>query len=114
MLTEHEEQVAYVTWARFMGLDTLFAIPNGGARHIVAATKLKAEGVLSGVPDLFLPRRVGGRAGLFIEMKRSKGGSLSESQKAMIERLTDAGYTCAVCKGADEAILATEAYLNGH
>ena len=32
----------------------LFAIPNGGARHIGTAIKLKSEGVTAGVSDLFL------------------------------------------------------------
>ena len=35
-------------------LALIFAIPNGGKRHIGTARKLKAEGVRSGVPDIFL------------------------------------------------------------
>ena len=32
----------------------VYAVPNGGARHIRVAVKLKAEGVRRGVPDLHI------------------------------------------------------------
>ena len=32
----------------------LFAVPNGGQRNVVVASKLKAEGVRAGVADLIL------------------------------------------------------------
>ena len=54
---EHQLQVECVKWFRFQYpklANLLFAIPNGGLRNIKVATKLKAEGVLAGVPDLFL------------------------------------------------------------
>ena len=31
-----------------------FAVPNGGSRHIVEAMKLKATGVIAGIPDMIL------------------------------------------------------------
>ena len=69
-----------------------FAIPNGGKRNIVAATKLKKEGVKSGVPDLCIIHE--GQA-FFLEVKRpstlGKGkGRLSVAQKEMIARLEEA------------------------
>ena len=56
--TEHTEQVALFDWARaneprHLQLGLLFAIPNGGKRHVGTGRKLKAEGVKSGVPDIF-------------------------------------------------------------
>ena len=56
---EHIEQVKLFNWARqnesmYLHLSLLFAIPNGGHRHIGTARKLKAEGVKAGVPDCFL------------------------------------------------------------
>ena len=57
---EHESQVAVINWCRMARKDypeaqRIFAIPNGGARHVAVAIKLKAEGVRQGVPDLCLP-----------------------------------------------------------
>ena len=81
----------------------VFAIPNGGLRNVVVAKKMKAEGVKPGVPDLFFTLARGGYHGLFIEMKRIKGGSTSKDQKDKIERLRNCGYKVDICKGFDEA-----------
>jgi hypothetical protein len=114
---EHSEQVAVIQWAEMMStrhpeLKLLFAIPNGGNRNIVTAKKLKAEGVKPGTPDLFLPVTIFDPLlqgallcpGLFIEMKRRKGGSVSTQQRFMIEALKAQGYRVEVCKGAQAAI----------
>lgn len=98
--TEHEEQVAFVAWFRRSYPDIrIIAIPNGGARHPKTAADLKAEGVLPGVPDLFVPAWH-----LWIEMKRRKGGRLSDEQKDWIAYLYGAGYNCIVARGAEDAI----------
>ena len=98
--TEHAEQVSLVQWLDATHPDLLyFAIPNGGARNIVTARKLKAEGVKAGVPDLFLPS-----LRLFIELKRTKGGKVSPAQRDMAQRLEACGYRVVVCKGAREAV----------
>ena len=55
----------------------LYAIPNGGKRAIKTAIALKAQGVKSGVPDMCLPVARGGYHGLYIELKRQKGGTVS-------------------------------------
>src|SRR5262245_64718583 len=47
-----------------------FAIPNGGARDVITAGRLKAEGVRAGVPDVCLPVARAGYHGLFLEVKR--------------------------------------------
>jgi hypothetical protein len=105
--TEHAEQVAFVRWVRMQYPWLLFwATPNGGHRSIKTATALKAEGVLSGVPDLFFPA-----LHFFIEMKRTKGGAVSPEQKAMIQALQDLGYSVAVCRGFDEAAAALKTQL---
>jgi hypothetical protein len=43
------------------------------------AKRLKAEGVVRGIPDLFIPQW-----NLWVEMKRKTGGRLSPEQKSMI------------------------------
>ena len=97
--TEHEEQREFVRWFRqgYRGV-RIFAIPNGGARSMATAGRLKVEGVSPGVPDLFIPDWR-----LWVEMKRVKGGSLSAEQKDWIAYLEGCGYTCFVAKGADQA-----------
>lgn len=107
-MTEHEEQVALMRLVeihkgRWPELGMLFSIPNGGDRNPIVGKKLKAEGVRKGVPDLCLCLPRGGYHGLFIEMKRQKGGAVSPEQKAWIAALNALGYRAEVCKGAAAA-----------
>ena len=108
--TEHEEQRELVRWFRqtWPGV-RIFAIPNGGARSPATAGRLKAEGVSSGVPDLFIPAW-----GLWVEMKRTKGGSLSAEQKDWIAYLESVRFCCIVGKGADDAKCKLQAFFNQH
>lgn len=108
--TEHEEQRELVRWFRqsWPGV-RIFAIPNGGARSKATAGRLKAEGVASGVPDLFVPAWR-----LWIEMKRAKGGSLSHEQKDWIAYLQSVGYWVIVGKGADDAKRQISAFFEQH
>ena len=108
--SEHQEQALFVQWARRKGLP-IFAIPNGGARHIAVAMKLKLEGVRPGVPDLFLPLAVGKYHGLFVEMKRQKGGSVSGEQKEWHKLLIANGYEVIIGYGAESAKEQTLLYL---
>lgn len=106
--TEEMEQEAVIEWTVLMEkqypeLAMLFHIANGGDRHPAVAKKLKAQGVKAGVPDLMLPVARGGWHGLFIEMKRQKGGRLSEEQKEWIKALTDEHYLAVRANGAEEA-----------
>lgn len=97
--TEHEEQRDFVRWFRQTFKDVLiFSIPNGGSRNKATAARLKAEGVVPGVPDLFVPAWR-----LWIEMKRTKGGSLSKEQKDVINYLKREKYSCIVGKGSKDA-----------
>ncbi len=114
---EHLEQRALFEWAAHMAKTNpayglLLAIPNGGHRHISVATKLKREGVRSGVPDIFLacPRKAMG--GLWIELKKPKGGRVSPEQKDWISRLVWAGYQAEVCHGWEAAKQVIEKYLS--
>jgi hypothetical protein len=113
-ITEHAEQVNLIQWWRYQYpkfAKCLWAIPNGGARHIGTAVKLKAEGVVSGVSDLFLMIPKNGLHGMFIEMK-IKGGKVSDNQKEFMETANSLGYKCVVCFGFDDAKNAINEYLN--
>jgi len=109
---EHQEQVSFVQHVRAFYPDiVIFAIPNGGNRSAREGKRLKNEGVLAGVSDLFVPEPRGPYHGLFIEMKRTKGGSTSSNQDDFLDDMAMRGYCTAVCRGAQEARAAFEAYL---
>ena len=102
---EHEEQASLITWAfafqrQIPELSMLFAIPNQGAARL---KNLQTEGVMKGVPDLFLAVARGNWHGLFIELKRKKGGKLSFEQTQWLNELTIQGYCAQAAYGWDEA-----------
>lgn len=117
-MTEAEEQVLLFQWASHMALkypaiNLMFHIPNGGSRNLIEAKNLKKQGVKAGVPDIFLPVARGGFHGLFIEMKRSDGGRLSDAQADYIMKLRMQGYQALVCRGFDAATSIIKAYMEG-
>ena len=116
-MSEHDQQVTVMRWSevmvnRYQNLDLLYAIPNGGHRHISVAKKLKAEGVKAGVPDLCLPVPSGEFHGLYIEMKDGAKKKPTKEQSWWCVRLTAAGYKVCICHSATEAIKAIENYYN--
>ena len=111
--SEHAEQATLVQWFKMAHPDLrVFAIPNGGKRGKLEAMRLRLEGVSPGVPDIMLPTPRGQHHGLFIEMKRTKGGSVSKEQKDWIAYLQAQGYQAIVCRGFEEAKREIECYLS--
>lgn len=109
---ESVEQRALVAWADSTWIpgcpgerigSFLYAIPNGGARRPVEAAILKGEGVRAGMLDLCLAFPAFAHHGLYIEMKRRKGGVTSAKQKEWVSRLTRVGYRAEVCAGYEAA-----------
>ena len=129
MKSEHTEQVIFFQRLFVLSrqrpelkdaLRWIHAIPNGGARDIRTAKKLKAEGVKSGVWDIFWPYRSKGYSGLYIEMKRSdhrpkregsKGG-LSDEQIDFRDFVQSQYFLCKVAYSAKEACEIVEKYLD--
>ena len=116
--TEAHEQSTLFSWARmklgkYPELGLMFAIPNGGTRDPIEAKHLKEQGVKAGVPDLFLPVARGIWHGLFIEMKRQKGGRVSDAQRRWLANLERQGYRTDVACGWREAAQIIEIYLQG-
>ena len=116
--TEHEEQRALFAWQQwaehqYPGLELMHAIPNGGKRDLVTAARLKAEGVKSGVPDIFLPVPKGGKAGMYIELKRRNGGRASPEQLYWLDALARQGYHCMLCYGWEHARDEIIRYMQG-
>lgn len=113
--TEHEEQKALFAWAaynegKWPELKRMFAIPNGGHRHVKVAMRMKEEGVKAGVPDIFLPAARCGWHGLFVELKVGRNKP-TELQAEWLEDLTLEGYLAVTCWGFDEAAALIESYL---
>ena len=116
--TESVEQQCLFRWAAYNRgkmpeLNLMFHIPNGGKRGKCEAGRFRAEGVKAGVPDICLPVARGGKHGLFIEMKRRRGGRVSGEQEAWMEALGKEGYAAVVCRGWEEAAKALTRYLSG-
>ncbi len=116
--SEDSEQEALFAWASwkcrgkpYEELQRMYAIPNGGLRNARTAVTLKRTGVKAGVPDVFLPAKRQGYGGMYIEMKRRKGGVVSQAQKEFMADLISYGYYVKVCHGFDEARDAITEYL---
>lgn len=113
---EEIEQEHVFLWASmeeraYPELAMLYAIPNGGKRAIKTAVALKKQGVKRGVPDMCLPVPRGGFNGLYIELKRVKGGTVSDEQREWMAALNTQGYKAIICHGAEEAIEQIRGYL---
>jgi len=103
--------VACVNYFRYQYPNHLiWAIPNGGQRNAIVAAKLKAEGVLAGVPDLFIATARNGYHGLFIEMKAGKNKPTPEQTAVMLD-LHAESYKCAVCWSVEEFKATVDDYL---
>ncbi|WP_044200640.1 hypothetical protein [Flammeovirga sp. OC4] len=100
---EHKIQCACVRWFRlsYPALkNSLFAVPNGGARDAVTGRKLKDEGVLAGVPDLMLIYK--GKPYPF-ELK-TPVGTLSATQKAVHDDWNKQGVDTVIIRSIDDFI----------
>lgn len=117
---EHNEQVVFINRIRTLAMNDVryavasrrtHAIPNGGGRSKREGGRLKAEGVVVGVPDIFCSVARGGKHGLYIEMK-SLTGSASREQAAWISESIEEGYAAEVCRGADVAFKVWREYVD--
>lgn len=115
--TEHQMQCDVFRWLRWAGevsdyppLKCAFAIPNGAVllgddegRGRIQGAKLKAEGRLPGVPDIFIPIPAKSDGGLFIELK-TPIGEVSSKQSYIHKLLRSSGYSVKVCRSVDSVI----------
>lgn len=114
---ESAEQKSVVVWwslvcaSHNLNENILMACPAQAARTPQGGARIRAEGYRSGTPDLFLAVGRKGLHGLHIEMKRTTGGTLSETQKEMLFLLNEQGYKTAVAHGADQARKIITEYL---
>lgn len=88
----------------------LFAVPNGGSRHIREAANLKRQGVTSGVSDVILLIPKKGYASLCIEFKTKKGIQ-SEEQKEFQRQAENCRNKYVIARSVKQGIDALKEYL---
>ena len=99
---ESEEQKTLVQYMELKGLK-FTSIPNSTyTKSWKQKAKNKAEGLRPGLPDMMV---ILNNKLIFIELKRVKGGQVSDSQKSWIAALNGCESVQAfVCYGAQEGI----------
>lgn len=107
---EEHEQIVAATWMDKNSI-VYYHIPNGGSRNWIEAVNLKRGGVKAGVPDFCIPMARKGHHGLYIELKRTIGGRLSESQCRWRDILINEGYDWYEAKGAADLISYVKKYM---
>lgn len=113
--TEAQEQRVVADWLDLHKIKWCH-VPNGSFKSKAAAGIFKALGLKSGIPDILIfdpPPNAPGRAGMAIEMKRVKGGTVSPEQKEWLSALEQRNWITQVCKGATEAIKTLEIFGYG-
>jgi len=113
---EWRQQATIFEWAETM----LYKYPelwllngslNGVRLSIGQAVKAKRCGMKKGHPDIALNVARKGYHGLFIELKKKKGGVVSRDQQEWLDRLSTQGYFAVVCRGYDAAVKTIKDYL---
>lgn len=121
--SEHEDQGFMFSWWDKQGplwgypKNALFAIPNSqilmaeaGNKYAVMAY-LRAEGFRDGMLDTMLAIPMGGYHGLFLELKKVTGGTVSPEQASNVQMFRELGYAACVRAGAELAINTIKIYL---
>lgn len=108
--TESDEQIRFVRWFRTHYKTLIHSSVNGAKLSSQGkygqVNKLKSEGMVNGIPDLHIPEW-----NVWIEMKRSDGGTISPAQKRMINYLNSIGHYAYIAKGCDHAIAIVQNFL---
>ena len=117
---EAAEAITLTEWVTAQGLKRCWVmIPNGGhlagnvGTRAAVMHKMKRQGFYVGASDYFLAMPQRGYHGLWIELKRKRGGVVSPDQKAFQIEMAGMGYAVAVCKGFEEARRAINDYFGG-
>jgi hypothetical protein len=123
--SEDSEQECLIQWAKTQRWrerklsDLIIMIPNGAylgvdpRQRAVTMARLKRMGFRNGVFDLLLPIPRGRAPGLWVELKRRKGGIVSDDQHAFAVDMMTLGWVVAICEGWDQAKDSINRYLQG-
>lgn len=120
---EDNEQIAFVQYVEHQyrndptfKADLFFHVLNGawiagkGNAKFALIAKYKAMGWKSGIADLHYEQPRGGFSKCVIEMKKKKGGVVSDNQKRYLDAIGKYAYV-QVCNGYDEAKEAFDFYM---
>ena len=108
---EAREQAKVASWLRTSHPNVLFTSTTVDHVKPMQAIRRKAAGYRAGWPDMFIAEPRKDFHGLFVEMKKVKGGQVSPEQKEVMLQLGLRNYAAKVCHGADEAIRIIWYYL---
>lgn len=112
---EHDIQTAFFDWVRLAKnihpvLKLVFAVPNAAKRGFKTAARMKAEGLVSGVPDVLFPAPRHGFSGLAMEFKRP-GEKPTEAQLEFMDGLLKENWLVVVVTDSEAAIRTVRDYL---
>jgi hypothetical protein len=99
---EQNDQIALSAWLHAKGIKH-HSSPNGEKRSSRSGDRLKAMGMLCGIPDLIILVMRGGHGALFLELKQKDGGKIQKNQLECQRYLREAGYMSEIVNGFDEA-----------
>ena len=109
-LESWEQEMVFV-WIRsnqirYPKLQLAYSTLNGVRLSPKLRAEMKRQGNKKGVCDIVLPARScdGVYPGLYVELKRVKGGVVSADQKEFMELLRAEGYRAEVAKGHRAAV----------
>lgn len=109
---ETNEQILVVQHIHVYYPDCLFTIaPSGMKLPIRIAVRFKLMGYRKGTSDILIFEARKGYNGLFIEMKKRKGGKRTDDQKKFCQDAIDRGYKAVFAEGSQLAISIIEDYL---
>ena len=120
---ERDEHNRVIAWAKLMvstGQEPRLRFLRSGFEGLRLSMgvrmQMKRQSISIGWPDLFLSvpsfiHEPHDYYGLYIELKRLKGGIVSVDQRAMHDELEAQSYCVRVCRGADHAIQTIKDYL---
>lgn len=112
--SHHELQASFCEYIDLVYPNILkWATPNGGARNAMTARMLTLEGVLAGVPDMFIAEPRGIYHGMFVEFKVGYD-KVSDPQIECMDKLDRRGYYSVVYTDKNHltAKILIDTYLN--
>lgn len=107
---ESELQASCIKWLKLQCPELVCVhVPNGGMMNKAFRMKLGRMGCISGFPDVMIFKATS--LPLFVELK-VYGGSLSDNQKKVHEKLRGLGYTVDVAWNLEEFIESVSNYIS--
>ena len=95
------------------GIRLMMHSPNGGYRKPSDAARFRSIGVRAVVRNILLTVDRGCYQGLWIAIKRRRGGRVSVEQARWMDAMKKRGYYCAVCYGWNSVVAVIQGYIRG-